>query len=90
MDRGACWAAVHGVAQSRTQLSDRAHVRAQTLLPLVYFLRYLKIIRSFGFSWLIREEEEAGDRKGWWGQAGRTLLSAVRSPCPGPHSRAGP
>ena len=22
MDRGACWAAVHGVARSRTQLSD--------------------------------------------------------------------
>ena len=22
MDRGACWAAVHGVAKSRTQLSD--------------------------------------------------------------------
>ena len=29
MDRGAWWAAVHGVSESRTQLSNVAHVRAQ-------------------------------------------------------------
>jgi len=25
MDRGACWATVHGVTKSRTQPSDKAH-----------------------------------------------------------------
>ena len=30
MDRGACWAAVQGVAKSRTQLGTRAHVHTCT------------------------------------------------------------
>ena len=30
MDREACWAAVHGVAKSRTQLSNRTTLSART------------------------------------------------------------
>ena len=90
MDRGACWAAVHGVAEGRTQLCDRAHTRAQTPLLLFYFLRHLKIILSFGSSWLKwrRRRQETGKRR--WGQAGRTLLSTVRSLYPSLQPRAGP
>ena len=35
MDRGACWAAVHGVTKSRTQLSDFTSLRLVLNLLLV-------------------------------------------------------
>ena len=43
MDRGAWWATVHGVAKSRTLLSDLAHKNAKTA-ALTGTLLYLKWI----------------------------------------------
>ena len=35
MDRGAWWATVHGVAKSRTQLSDQVHTHVYTSLSFI-------------------------------------------------------
>ena len=72
MDRGAWWATVHGVAKSRTLLSDLAHKNAKTA-ALTGTLLYLKwithkdLLYSTGNS---AESYMAGDWEGSLGENG--------------------
>ena len=48
MDGGALWAAVHGVAKSRTQLSDFTPVNKRQVLPLCQVALLFFITSSWG------------------------------------------
>ena len=54
MDRGVCGATVHGVANSRTRLSDFTHSLMQ-LLGLPWWLRGQSICRQCGFNHWVRK-----------------------------------
>ena len=41
MDRGACWATVHGVAKSQTWLSDSAHTGSIHITHSSLYMRYM-------------------------------------------------
>ena len=95
MDRGACWATVHGVTKSQTRLSDFTHSALLTMLkPLtVWITTNWKILQVMGISdhltCLLRNlyaGQEATVRTGHgttdWFQVGKGVRQGcILSPC---------